>query len=580
MNIRNIISGHRTLLITGIILGLLGAVAALAQPLFIGILIGAVPAGDPISAPIIIIVVLFALDAALSAASAYLIGRAGENIVFDTRIMLVGRLLRSRLPIFQRYETGDIFTRMVGDTTLACMVVTQALAQLASSAFMVFGGIILMIVIDWRLLLAAITCLGLASIVSLIIARQVRIVSLANREDTSAFGSGLQRILGALITVKASRAEGRETQQMADLAGAARRSGIRVTALGALLQPAMNVGTQLSFAVVIAWGMSRVAMGELPAASLTAFVMYLFYLVSPLVMLFLSIGQIQQGRAAIQRVAEIADIPQEEASGVVEVVEQDTQSDNSQYAVSFEKVTFSYEENSPTLQDVSFSIPTCGLTAVVGPSGAGKTTVFQLIERLYSPEHGVIRVGGDDIAQITLGQLRGRIGYVEQDSPLLRGTIRENLIYANPDADDAEISRVLGLVRMREHIDSLPDGIDSELGERGTGLSGGQRQRLAIARTLLQRPEVILLDEATAHLDSDTEAALRQAISGIADECAILTIAHRISTVAQADRIIVLESGGVRTVGTHAELVANDEVYRRLAEQQLQVEVSTEANGR
>lgn len=600
MNFRKIIAGHRGLLIAGIALGVLGAAAALAQPLFIGILIRAVTEGDAISGIVMFVVVLFIVDATLSAANAYLIGRAGENIVFDTRLMLASRLLRSKVASFQQYETGDIFTRMVGDTSLACMVITQALVQLVSSAFMVVGGILFMIWIDWRLLLATVTCLGLAGIASLLLARQVRIASLTNRQDTSAFGSGLQRVLDALTTIKASRAEERESDRIATLAGTVRRSGIRATAVGALLQPTVNGGTQVSLAVVIAWGMARVASGELHPADLTAFVMYLFYLVSPLVLLFLAIGQIQQGRAAVQRITELAEIPQEELSetasrdGVaIDSRPQDLESsfalsdtirtagpetganlmsnEQSIPAVSFEQVGFSYADGSPALTNVTFRIPDRGLTAVVGPSGAGKTTLFQLIERFYHPDRGTVRVGGDDVADIPLERLRGKVGYVEQDSPLLRGTIRENLVYARPDADDTLIDRALRLASLHEFIDSLPQGLNTELGERGRGLSGGQRQRLAIARTLLQQPAVILLDEVTAHLDSDTESVLREAVTEAARECSVFTIAHRISTVAQAEQIIVLEEGAVRAIGSHSDLMATDELYRRLAEQQLQV---------
>lgn len=586
MNFPHIIAGHRVLLIIGIVLGLLGACAALAQPLFIGLLIRAVSEGEPITVPLTIIVILFALDAALSAANAYLIGRAGENIVFDLRHLLVGRLLRSRISDFQRMETGDIFTRMVGDTTLACMVITQAIAQLVSSAFMVVGGIAFMAWLDWQLLVATLACLGGASVVALLLARQVRIASLANRQHTSNFGSGLQRVLGALTTVKASRAESRETERLAELAGTARRSGIRVTALGALLQPAMNVGTQISLAVVIAWGMARVGTGELHPADLTAFVMYLFYLVSPLVMLFLAVGQIQQGRAAIQRVTELGEMPQEEDRPASQEPRSPQYAPRSRAeangsvhttapAVTFDAVQFSYNEETPALRDVSFSIPSRGLSAVVGPSGAGKTTLFQLIERFYTPSRGTIRVAGEDIATMDLHRLRGLVGYVEQDSPLLRGTIRDNLVYARPDADEAQISRVLRQANLADVIDALPQGLDTELGERGAGLSGGQRQRLAIARTLLQEPEVILLDEATAHVDSDTEAALRDAVAEAAQQCAVLTIAHRISTVMEADQILVMQDGRLRATGTHASLMETDEIYRRLAEGQLQTAAVT-----
>ncbi|MFF7858141.1 ABC transporter transmembrane domain-containing protein [Streptomyces sp. NPDC007904] len=567
MNLRETVLRHRSLLIAGVAMGLAGAAATLAQPWMLGRLIEAVSEDEAIAWPITLIALFFLADAALSAGHAYAIGRAGENIVFDVRKILGGRLLRSQIPDFSRWQHGDVFSRSVSDTSVACLVIAQALAQVVTSVFMVTGGIVLMARLDWKLLLTTLGCLGLASTCALLLARQVRLAALRNRQDIGAFGSGLQRVLGAITTVKASRAEQRETDELARLADRARRSGIRVTGFGSLLTPMMNVGTQLSLAVVISWGMARVATGSLSPADLTSFVMYLFYLVAPLVMLFMSIAQIQQGRAAIQRVTELGAIPQEERAaeaGPGRREERERPVDTAP-AVSFEGVGFSYQEDVPVLRDVSFSVPRRGLTAIVGPSGTGKTTVFQLIERFYRPDTGTIRVAGRDVAALPLTELRGLVGYVEQDAPLLRGTIRQNLTYANPEAGAADIARALRLASLDDFVAGLPDGLDTELGERGAGLSGGQRQRLAIARTLLQRPEVILLDEVTAHLDSDTEAALRDTMLEAGRECAVLAIAHRLSTILRADRIIVMEEGRVRAVGTHRELVESDEVYRRLA---------------
>ncbi|MGX2997513.1 ABC transporter ATP-binding protein [Streptomyces sp. JNUCC 64] len=598
MNLWQIVRGHRVLLIAGIVMGLVGAAATLAQPWMLGQLIEAVALKESIAWPITFIAAFFVVDASLGAAHAYAIGRAGENIVFDARRILGGRLLRSQIPYFSRLEHGDVFARTISDTSIACLVIAQALAQMVTSVFMVIGGVVLMARLDWKLLLTAVGCLGLASGGSLLLARQVRLAALRNREDTGAFGSGLQRVLGAITTVKASRAEERETEELARLADRARRSGIRVTGFSSMLTPAMNVGTQLSLAVVISWGMARVATGTLSPADLTSFVMYLFYLVSPLVMLFMAIGQIQQGRAAVQRVLELGSVPQEEdedlaapgasertaavAAGKAgkpgkpgkpaEAASRNGSGDRSVPAVAFENVRFAYHEDTPVLRDVSFTLPRRGLTAIVGPSGAGKTTTFQLIERFLAPDSGTVRIAGRDASELRLAELRSLVGYVEQDAPLLRGTIGENLTYANPGADDAEIARALRLASLDEFVAGLSDGLDTELGERGAGLSGGQRQRLAIARTLLQRPEVILLDEVTAHLDSDTEAALRDAMTEAARECAVLAIAHRLSTIVQADRIIVMEDGGVRAVGTHQELIGSDEVYRRLASQQFATE--------
>lgn len=221
------------------------------------------------------------------------------------------------------------------------------------------------------------------------------------------------------------------------------------------------------------------------------------------------------------------------------------------------------------LGDVSFTLPATGITAIVGPSGAGKSTLFQLIERFYDPDKGTVRISGDDASLLPLRELRSRIGLVEQDSPLMRGTVRENLVYARPHATPEEIAQAVEAAHLADVVAALPDGLDTNLGEGGAGLSGGQRQRLAIARALLTRPAVLLLDEVTSNLDSDSEKALRSALTTIGANCQVLTIAHRVSTAAGADEILVIEQGRLRARGTHLELMAEDATYRRLASQQL-----------
>lgn len=565
MNVSALVRRHRLLLGAGILLGLGGTAATLVQPLLIGDLIEAVATDSSMAGPIAFIAALFVADALLAAAHFYLIGRAGENIVLDMRTTLTGRLLRSRMREFDRLEHGDVFTRTVADTSLARVALSSSVSQLITSAFTTVGCVAVMAWIDWRLLLVTAGCLGAASAVALGLARAVRAAAVTNREDTSAFGSGLLRVLGALTTVKASRAEQREAERMEELADAARVSGIRVTRLSAMLMPAMNVGTQVSLAVVIAWGMSRTATGALPIEDLTAFIMYLFYLVSPLVMLFMSLGELQQGRAAIDRVKELAAVEVENSEG-----SRPAQGVEGAPAIEFKDVTFAYPgSGAPAVRGVSFALPPAGVTAIVGPSGAGKTTLFQLVERFHTPDEGSIHLAGRDTAAVPLDELRSRIGLVEQEAPLMRGTVRENLTYARPDATAADIAEAVAAAHLTDVVEALPDGLDTTLGEGGTGLSGGQRQRLAIARALLTRPDVLLLDEATSHLDSDSETALREALATIGTRCQVLTIAHRLSTTIDADRILLIEDGRLRASGTHAELMDTDTTYRRLAGRQL-----------
>ncbi|MET7339455.1 ABC transporter ATP-binding protein [Nonomuraea sp. NPDC005650] len=566
MNIRAIAKGQRGLLSLAIILGILGAVASLAQPLLIGELIAGVASGGSLVQPIAFVIALFVTDALLTGLQAYLVGRAGENIVFDIRRTLTSRLLRASMSAFRRLEHGDAFTRAVTDTALARIALSDSLAQIIISGFMVIGGIVLMGWIDTSLLLVTLACLGSASLVSLLLARRLRKAALTHRRETSSFGSGLQRAMVAITTVKASLAEQREEDSISERARRAQRSGVHVSALTALLTPAMNVGTQVCLAAVIGFGMARVASGTMEASNLTAFVMYLFYLVSPLVTLFMALGRFQQGRAAIERVTQLGKIEQEPVgSSKRPQIEADI-------AVEFGHVTFGYKaDTEAVLDDVSFTVPKRGLTAIVGPSGAGKTTIFQLIMRFYHPIKGTVRVTGADVEGISIEHLRSAVGYVEQEATLLRGTIRENLIYANPRATEAEMTSVLRAAHLSDVIAALPEGLETDLGEQGVGLSGGQKQRLAIARSLLLHPRVLLLDEATAHLDAHAEAALRRTIAEVSRHCSVIIITHRLDTISDADHIVFLEGGKARAQGPHADLMESDERYRKLVIEHLSI---------
>jgi ATP-binding cassette subfamily B protein len=586
---------HRGLLAAGIVIGLIGVTAQLAQPYAIGELIKQAGANKPLTVAILVLVGLFCVDGAFSALQSYLIGRAGENVVYDVRMLLTKRLLRVDLSAYSKQQQGDVLTRTVADTSLAKIALSQSLAQLVINGFTVVGGVVVMFLIDVWMMLITLACLGIASGVSLVLARSVRRAAVVNREDTSAYGSDVQRALSALPTVKASRAEDRETHRIGLLAWRARNSGVRVNGLNALFMPAMNVGTQAALAVVVGVGMTRVTRGTMSMADLTAFVMYLFYMVSPLVLFFLAIGQFQQGRAAIRRVDELTTLPQE--GGVLDRMRHRPKPPvksslaAGEDAVEFRSVHFTYggkdgagggegedgEQAGPaeTLTDVTFSVASRGMTAVVGPSGAGKTTLFQLVERFHALDAGSITVGGKDIETMPLATLRGLVGYVQQDTAAMRGTVRENVVYAQPDAREEDIREVIELAGLTKVVAELPEGLDTELGDQGSGLSGGQRQRLCIARALLQKPAVLLLDEATSHLDSDSEREFRETLRKVSARCAVIAIAHRISTVVDADMIVVMNDGRVQAIGKHDELMKRDPLYYRLANSQLQAATST-----
>jgi ABC-type multidrug transport system fused ATPase/permease subunit len=377
-------------------------------------------------------------------------------------------------------------------------------------------------------------------------------------------GSVLERVLGAIRTVKASGAEAREAAALDAAAGRAYEEGMRNARYQALVGTSTGLAVQVAFLAVLGVGGARVADGSLAVGDLIAFLLYLFYISDPIAGIASGAVQLQAGIAAVRRLGDVQQLAVEEDEALTAAARE------GEPLMRFDEVGFRYRDDGPNvLEGVSFEIPARGLFALVGPSGAGKTTLFALLERFYDPLEGSISFAGRDLRAWPRDELRAAIAYVEQEAPVLAGTLRGNLLYAAPEATEAELQAVVATTRLDGLLESLPDGLDTEIGARGTTLSGGERQRVAIARALLRSPRLLLLDEASSQLDAVNEAALRAAVAGVAAERAVVAIAHRLSTVVAADRIIVIEGGRVRAQGTHPELVERDELYRELALTQL-----------
>jgi ATP-binding cassette subfamily C protein len=407
-------------------------------------------------------------------------------------------------------------------------------------------------------------------------------------------GAALERMLGAFRTIKASGAEQREGERIHAAAREAWRADIRAAKWQAIAGNTAGLSVQCAFLAILAVGGTRVASGAISVGTLVAFLLYIFYLMMPIQLLEEAASQFQVAGAAVARIQEAERLPVEPAApwaaqGAPQrppvqlrapapgpMANPDRQDDLARpAAVSFEEVRFRYRPELPDVHHgVSFTIPARGMTAFVGPSGAGKTTLFSLIERFYEPQAGRVLLDGTDVRDWPVAALRGVIGYVEQDAPVLSGTLRENLLLGAPGATEAQIAAMLQVTRLTGLVARLPDGLDTAVGHRGTRLSGGERQRVAIGRALLRRPRLLLLDEATSQLDALNEAALRETVADTALITTVLVVAHRLSTVTMADRIIVMDAGQVKAVGTHTELVASNPLYAELAATQFLASVT------
>ena len=382
-------------------------------------------------------------------------------------------------------------------------------------------------------------------------------------DDDQIDGGGL----GAARTVKANGAEGRETRTAEDAVDEAYAAGLVGARYSALVTMVGGAAIQTAFLVVLGVGGTFVAHRSMSVSELIAFLLYVFFLASPVSQLVGGAAQLQQGLGAVGRIQEAGALPVEDDIDTAEPAH--TPVHAAPPAVELTGVEFTYPGRAPALRGVSFTVPGGTRTALVGLSGAGKTTLFSLLQRFYEPTAGTIRIGGQDIAALPRAEVRRRIAYVEQDSPVMAGTLRDNLLYAAPSATGEQLTEALAVTRLDGLLARLPQGLDTPVGPRGVTLSGGERQRLAIARALLRRPQVLLLDEATAQLDARNEQALGELVARTAGRCTVLLIAHRLSTVTDADQIVVLEHGDVRAVGTHRSLVDDDDLYRELAATQL-----------
>ncbi|MEZ7128260.1 ABC transporter ATP-binding protein [Nonomuraea sp. AD125B] len=558
---------YRRILFLGGFLGLIGSVAGLAMPLLAKYVVDAFGSNGSMAGPLLGLTAAVLVGAVVSAGGSYLMERTGEGIVLGARRKLVDRMLRLKVADVDRLKPGDLLSRVTGDTTLLRAVLTNGIVESISAVFMLVGAIVMMATMDGVLLLVTLgVIVVVGGLVALIMPRIQRAQAQA-QEAVGEMGSVLDRALQAYRTVKASGAEDREIAEVGEAATRARDRGLQVAVWTSLAGVATFMAVQIAFLAVLGVGGARVSSGALEVSSLIAFLLYLFYLVSPIGQLVQGGVQLQQGLAAMQRIKEIEGLPAEPAEPA-----ERTGDGREPVGVTFQDVVFRYGEDRPLVHDgVTFEVPPGGLTALVGPSGAGKSTVFGLIERFYEHQGGTITVGGRDIRDWPLGELRAALGYVEQDAPVLAGTLRENLLFAAHDVTEDELARAIARTRLDDLVSRLPDGLETPVGHRGVLLSGGERQRVAIARALLRRPRLLLLDEATSQLDAVNELRLREVIAEVARETTVLVIAHRLSTVTGADRIVVMEAGGVRAVGTHADLVGEDDLYRELAATQFLV---------
>lgn len=515
---------------------------------------------------IIFLVFVFIVQLFITFISSYAMTYVGQWVIMKMRKVIWSHILELTVPYFDEHKSGEIMSRITNDTLIIKDFITEIAGNFISSIISFSGSIVLLFVIDWRVAVLMTVSIPIVVLLIMGIGNREYKISKAIQDEIANFQSELNRVLNDIRLVKASAAEEQEKNLGYGIVTRMYKLGIKEGRLMSLIQP-MTTSLMMALLILIfGYGSIRVAQGNLTAGVLVASICYLFQMINPCANITAFFTEYQKFLGAMERIVEILKTSIEQ-----EVKETHCTYRNSE-KLQFKNVSFSYNGIKNVLHDLNVEFYKNEITAIVGPSGAGKTTIFSLIEQFYKPQTGDIYYGDKKISDYNLNYWRKRIAYVSQEIPIMYGTIFSNLVYGLEEYNEEKVQQAIQNASVEEFVKTLPDGYNTLVGERGITLSGGQRQRIAIARAMLRNPEILLLDEATAHLDSNSERLVQESLEKLMKGRITLVIAHRLSTIVNADKIIVLENGQITGVGKHKELFKTNLMYQKLVEQQIEVE--------
>lgn len=545
----------------GLGLGVIATGIQLAVPHFAGDLINGF--GKSIDKTLLVSVIgMFILSAVISALSGTVLGIFGENVVSRLRNTLWDKLIRLRVAYFDETKAGEMTSRLINDSTQIKDLLANSFPRMITSLLTVVGALTLMVLKDWRMTAIMALAIPLVMLVMLPVMRQSHKVGRDRQNSLADFNGAAGETLSEIRLVKSSNAEPFETEKGHTTIQSLYKIGLREAVYDSVAGPLMTAVMMGLFVGVLAYGAHRVSQGTMTMGTMFSFLMYLFQLLGPSATLGQFFSDLAKASGSTERVQALLAEPEEDLTSGVDV-------DVEGQTLAMSHVDFAYDDSKKILSDVSFEAHPNTVVAFAGPSGGGKSTIFSLLERYYTPTAGEIMIGNHDVSDVNLANWREQIGFVSQDSAIMAGTIRHNLTYGlTGEYSDDDLWRVLGLAFAEKFVRDMPAGLDTEVGERGVKVSGGQRQRLAIARAFLRDPKILMLDEATASLDSESEAMVQKALESLMKGRTTLVIAHRLSTIVDADKIYFIEQGTVSGAGTHKELVANHELYREYVDTQ------------
>ncbi|WP_260631828.1 ABC transporter ATP-binding protein [Paenibacillus polymyxa] len=557
-----------------IVFTLISAAFSLVLPIITGKLVDKISAMELTIQTAAVLISLFLAGGILNAVSSLLLRYVGSKFFQELRLKIWEKIIHLPVNYFDNNENGKIISRMTNDLAIVSNFLAITLPSILADVLMVTGCIIMLFVLDWRLMSVLVALIPITALLIYPIGRRMNRVAVEAQDAAADFSGELSKILYNIRFIKATTSEKLEMKYTREILGRIFRLNIKEGILSAVIEPIVTIIIMLALVGMFWYGSAGIAAGHITTGTLVSMIFYLFTMVSPLTQLSSFFSQYQKAKGASKEIYIIynqQDEKQEKLGSVPDMKSHDQNSD----ILHFANVSFSYNQGQPVLSNVELTFRGGTTTAIVGPSGSGKTTIFSLIEKFYLEYNGEIYYNNVYLDKIRTEEWRRKISYVMQDSDLLVGSVRDNLVYGlNRDADDHEIYAALDTVGLKEVIYQLPDGLDTFVGERGVKLSGGQKQRIQIARCLLSDHEILLFDEATANLDSESEQLVHDVIRLLSKNKMTIVIAHRLSTIYKADQIIFLDKGEVTGVGTHHELMSWHDKYRDYVQFQLPTQLS------
>lgn len=493
----------------------------------------------------------------VGALSGLILGIFGEDVVAKLRKTLWQKLLHLPVKYFDNTKTGEISSRLVNDTSQVKNLLANTLPNAVTSLLQFFGALVIMMAMDWQMTLIMFIAVPLVVVALLPIMQQSRKIGRKRQDELANFSSDSTSVLSEIRLVKSSNGEPKELNVGSNRISSLYDIGVKEAFINSLTQPIINM-MMLLFLGILGYGAIRVMNGSLTMGALVSFLMNLFQIMSPVIIISQFFNELSKTNGSTQRINEPEEIAQDEQN--VDITNKE---------LKLEHIDFSYEDGKQILHDINVQAKPNTVVAFAGPSGGGKSTIFSLIERFYKPTAGEITIGGENIDEISLENWRKQIGLVGQNSAVMPGTIRENLLYGlEREVSDDELWQALDMAYAKNFVQEMDDQLDTQIGERGIKLSGGQRQRIAIARAFLRNPKILMLDEATASLDSESEAMVQKALSSLMKDRTTLVIAHRLSTIVDADTIYFIDHGTVSGSGKHEELIKSTPLYAEYVKNQ------------